>query len=80
MAIVQRSEDALAQIVLCGGIEWVTKRKRRKPILPKNDPGVSVVYTKAKKRKYRTMHSLGAATHKEMDKANEQTVKKAQSP
>ena len=48
MAIVQRSEDALAQSVRCGGIEWATKRKPRKPILPKNNPRVSVPIPKGK--------------------------------
>lgn len=59
MAIVQRSEDALAQSVRCGGIEWATKRKPRKPILPKNNPRV---YPKRERRKKRTIHSRGAAT------------------
>lgn len=48
MAIVQRSEDALAQSVRCGGIEWATKRKPRKPILPMNNPRVSVPIPKRK--------------------------------
>ena len=48
MAIVRRSEDALAQSVRCGGIEWATKRKPRKPILPKNNPRVSVPIPKGK--------------------------------
>lgn len=51
MAIVQRSEDALAQDVRCGGIEWATKRKPRKPILPKNNPRVSVPIPKGKDEK-----------------------------
>ena len=48
VAIVRRSEDALAQSVRCGGIEWATKRKPRKPILPKNNPRVSVSIPKGK--------------------------------
>ena len=48
MVIVQRFAGVLVQTVLCGGIEWATKRKRRKPILPKNNPRVFVPIPKGK--------------------------------